>query len=128
LHELKSYEPAYLSGHKAQTYQIALDEGFERFKKIAEGMIYGDARRDIGGDEQRVHNISTDYSQHHVQTSAPADLCRRVSFQRQSFSDRRQRPHGRSPGRTSLQLAEDRLSDICDYRFDLADHDLGFGF
>ncbi|HEY8563719.1 MAG TPA: hypothetical protein VIL74_25295 [Pyrinomonadaceae bacterium] len=62
LHELKPYEPAYLSGHKAQTYQIALDEGFEKFKQIAEGVIYGDARRDIGGDEQRVHNLSTDYA------------------------------------------------------------------
>jgi predicted RNA-binding Zn-ribbon protein involved in translation (DUF1610 family) len=61
LHELKSYEPAYLSGHKAQTYQIALDEGFERFKKIAAGVIYSDARNNIGGDEQRVHNVSTDY-------------------------------------------------------------------
>ena len=62
LQELRSYEPAYLSGHKAQTYQIALDEGFERFKKIAENVIYGDARNDIGGDEQRVQNVSTNYA------------------------------------------------------------------
>jgi DNA-directed RNA polymerase subunit RPC12/RpoP len=62
LQELKSYEPAYLSGHKAQAYQIALDEGFERFKRLAESVVYGDARRDIGGDEQRVHNVSTNYS------------------------------------------------------------------
>ena len=61
LQELKSYEPAYLSGHKAQTYQIALDEGFQRFQKIAESVIYSDARSDIGGDEQRVHDVSTDY-------------------------------------------------------------------
>ncbi len=61
LHELKPYEPAYLSGHKAQTYQIALDQGFEKFKKIAEGIIYSDARNAIGGDEQRVNNVSTDY-------------------------------------------------------------------
>jgi Primosomal protein N'' (replication factor Y) - superfamily II helicase len=62
LHELKSYEPAFLSGHKAQTYQVTLDEGFNRFKQIAEGVIYGDVCRDIGGDEQRVHNVSTNYS------------------------------------------------------------------
>jgi DNA-directed RNA polymerase subunit RPC12/RpoP len=62
LESLKPYDPAYLSGHKAQTYQIALDEGFERFKRLAEDVIYTDARRDIGGDEQRVHDISTDYS------------------------------------------------------------------
>ncbi|MBX7173577.1 MAG: hypothetical protein K1X72_21595 [Pyrinomonadaceae bacterium] len=61
LQELKSYEPAFLSGHKAQTYQIPLDEGFERFKRIAEGVIYNDVRHDIGGDEQRVHNVQTEY-------------------------------------------------------------------
>ena len=60
--ELKSYEPAYLSGHKAQTYQVALDEGFERFKVIADGVISSDVRQSIGGDEQRIHNISTQIS------------------------------------------------------------------
>ena len=62
MQELKSYEPAFLSGHKAQTYQVALPEGFEIFKQIADGVIHGDVRRDIGGDEQRVHNVSTDFS------------------------------------------------------------------
>ena len=62
LQELKSYEPAFLAGHKAQTYQVALPEGFEIFKQIADGVIDGDVRRDIGGDEQRVHNISTRFS------------------------------------------------------------------
>ena len=57
--ELKSYEPAYLSGHKAQTYQVALDEGFERFKIIADGVIRSDVAADIGGDVQRVHSVST---------------------------------------------------------------------
>jgi DNA-directed RNA polymerase subunit RPC12/RpoP len=60
--ELVPYEPAYLAGHKAQTYQVPLEEGFEEFKKIASGVIYNDVRRDIGGDEQRVHNVNTDYS------------------------------------------------------------------
>jgi DNA-directed RNA polymerase subunit RPC12/RpoP len=62
LEELKSYEPAFLSGHKAQTYQVALDEGFELFKQRAYNVIHEDARQDIGGDEQRVHTIDTDYS------------------------------------------------------------------
>jgi DNA-directed RNA polymerase subunit RPC12/RpoP len=62
LQELKSYEPAFLSGHKAQTYQVALPEGFEVFKQIAGGVIQGDVRQDIGGDEQRIHNVSTDFS------------------------------------------------------------------
>lgn len=61
LHELKSYEPAFLSGHKAQTYQVALDEGFERFKQISNDVLYGDCRNDIGGDEQRVINLAVNY-------------------------------------------------------------------
>jgi predicted RNA-binding Zn-ribbon protein involved in translation (DUF1610 family) len=60
--ELKPYEPAYLSGHKAQTYQVALDEGFERFKQITAGVIRGDVRSHIGGDEQRIHDVATHYS------------------------------------------------------------------
>lgn len=60
--ELVPYEPAYLAGHKAQTYQVSLEEGFELFKQSATGIIYNDVRGDIGGDEQRVHNVNTDYS------------------------------------------------------------------
>ena len=62
LQELKSYEPAFLSGHKAQTYQIALDEGLELFKNRAAGVILNDVRGDIGGDEQQVYNVQTRYS------------------------------------------------------------------
>ncbi len=60
--DLVPYEPAYLAGHKAQTYQVSLEEGFELFKQDASGIIYNDVRHDIGGDEQRVHNVDTDYS------------------------------------------------------------------
>lgn len=59
---LVSYEPAYLSGHKAQTYQVSLEEGFERFKQIAESVIREDVRRDIGGDRQQIHSVDTNYS------------------------------------------------------------------
>ncbi|HEX8707212.1 MAG TPA: hypothetical protein VF723_03035, partial [Pyrinomonadaceae bacterium] len=62
LSELRPYEPAYLSGFKAQRYQVELAEGFEQAKAIAAGVIEGDVRRDIGGDEQRISNISTHYS------------------------------------------------------------------
>lgn len=60
--QLVPYEPAYLAGHKAQTYQVTLEEGFELFKHDASGIIYNDVRHDIGGDEQRVHDVQTDYS------------------------------------------------------------------
>lgn len=59
---LVSYEPAYLSGHKAQTYQVSLEEGFERFQQIAESIIREDVRRDIGGDRQQIYMVDTDYS------------------------------------------------------------------
>lgn len=62
LAELKSYEPAYLSGYKAQRYQVDLAEGFERAKGAAADVIEGDVREDIGGDEQRIDDISTHYS------------------------------------------------------------------
>ena len=56
------YEPAYLAGHKAQTYQVTLEEGFEVFKQSSGAIIYNDVRQDIGGDEQRVSDVNTDYS------------------------------------------------------------------
>lgn len=62
LPELKPYDPAYLSGHKAQSYQVPMDEGFERAKQIAASVIDGDVRHNIGGDEQRVHDIATQYT------------------------------------------------------------------
>lgn len=60
--ELVSYEPAYLSGHKAQTYQVSLEEGFELYKVIAESVIRGDIQRDIGGDQQQISSMNTDHS------------------------------------------------------------------
>jgi hypothetical protein len=60
--ELKRYEPAYLAGYKAQRYQVELAEGFELAKAQAAPVIESDVRRDIGGDEQRVSQVSTHYS------------------------------------------------------------------
>jgi hypothetical protein len=62
LQELTGYEPAYLSGYKAQRYQVELAEGFELAKRAAAPVIESDVRRDIGGDEQRVTNLATNYS------------------------------------------------------------------
>lgn len=60
--EMKPYDPAFLSGYKAQRYQVGLPEGFEQAKQVAARAIESDVRSDIGGDEQRIHNISTHYS------------------------------------------------------------------
>lgn len=59
---LNPYDPAYISGYKAQRYQVGLDEGFEEAKTIMARVIEGDVRRDIGGDVQRVYNVDTSYS------------------------------------------------------------------
>ncbi len=61
LPEVKPYEPAFLSGFRAQRYQVELPEGFEAAKELAAPQITSDVRADIGGDEQRVHDISTNY-------------------------------------------------------------------
>lgn len=62
LEELKPYDPAFLSGFKAQRYQIDLPQGFERAKELIQGTIERDVRDDIGGDEQRIHELATHYS------------------------------------------------------------------
>ncbi len=62
LDEAKPYNPAYLSGHKAQTYQVRLDEGYQLFGDIAETAIRSDVRADIGGDTQRINDVSTSFS------------------------------------------------------------------
>ena len=62
LGELTAYTPEYLSGYKAQRYQVDLAEGFELARKQAAPVIMQDVRNDIGGDEQRVTNCMTNYS------------------------------------------------------------------
>ncbi|MEM9265975.1 MAG: primosomal protein N' (replication factor Y) - superfamily II helicase [Cyanobacteria bacterium P01_F01_bin.13] len=63
LSQLKPYSAEYLAGFQAQRYEIPVKEGFEHAKTIMSGAIANDIRRDIGGDEQRIHSVSTDYSQ-----------------------------------------------------------------
>jgi len=61
LNQLHPYEPAFLSGFKAQRYQVELPEGFEEAKTIMAQVIEGDVRNDIGGDEQRIRSVNTSY-------------------------------------------------------------------
>lgn len=58
---LKPYNPAFLAGFKAQRYQIGLEEGFERAKDLMAALIERDVREDIGGDEQQIDAMSTEY-------------------------------------------------------------------
>lgn len=61
LDALCPYEPAYLAGFKAQRYQLGPTDGFEKAKRVMSETIEQDVRRDIGGDEQRISHIDTQY-------------------------------------------------------------------
>jgi DNA-directed RNA polymerase subunit RPC12/RpoP len=62
LARLRPYEPAFLAGFKAQRYQVDLAAGLELAKQVMAPVIVQDAAADIGGDEQRVHEVATEYS------------------------------------------------------------------
>jgi hypothetical protein len=61
LTNLVPYADEYLSGFRAESYQISLAEGFEAAKAMMEAAIQNSIRQDIGGDEQRVHSAQTRY-------------------------------------------------------------------
>ncbi len=59
---LQPYRADYLAGFTAEGYTVGLEEGWARARQAMAGVIAGDVRRDIGGDEQRVDRIDTEYS------------------------------------------------------------------
>ena len=61
LQNLVPYADEYLSGFRAETYQVQLAEGFEIAKEIMDDAIRQSIRSDIGGDEQRIHSVRTRY-------------------------------------------------------------------
>jgi DNA-directed RNA polymerase subunit RPC12/RpoP len=63
LQNLVSYSDEYLSGFRAESYQIGLAEGFDRAKELMWPSIQRDILSDIGGDTQRITSHSTDYNQ-----------------------------------------------------------------
>lgn len=62
LGQLVPYKPDFLAGFTAEGYTVSLADGLERGREIMAGVIVSDVRRDIGGDEQRVGRVDTDYS------------------------------------------------------------------
>jgi DNA-directed RNA polymerase subunit RPC12/RpoP len=58
---LVPFQNHYLAGFGAEGYQIQLDEGFADAQGKMRNVIEGDVRRDIGGDEQRITALDTDY-------------------------------------------------------------------
>ena len=62
LADLQLYAPDYLSGFRAEGYSIPLPDGFDLAKLRMDDVIRQDVRRAIGGDEQRIDSLSTDYA------------------------------------------------------------------
>ena len=56
------YADEYLSGFRAESYQINLPEGFEAAKGVMAPVIEASIRSSIGGDEQRIHSRQTQYA------------------------------------------------------------------
>jgi hypothetical protein len=61
LGNLVPYADEYLSGFRAESYSVSLTEGFETAKEVMASTISDSIRRDIGGDEQRIHSAQTQY-------------------------------------------------------------------
>jgi LSD1 subclass zinc finger protein len=62
LKALVPYKPEFVSGFQAEAYRIGLQEGFPVAKATIDIQIRRLVERDIGGDHQRVHGVSTRYS------------------------------------------------------------------
>jgi predicted RNA-binding Zn-ribbon protein involved in translation (DUF1610 family) len=56
------YEPAYVAGHHSLRYDSEPQTGLEAAKGIMAEVIEDDCRGDIGGDEQRLHSVATNYA------------------------------------------------------------------
>ena len=61
LKALVPYQPEFVSGYRAEAYQVGLHEGFPAAREIIDANIHTLVCRDIGGDVQRVHHIATRY-------------------------------------------------------------------
>jgi hypothetical protein len=59
--ELVPFSPEHLQGTLAERYRVDLGTGFSIAKQHIESELRESARRDIGGDEQRVQHLSTKY-------------------------------------------------------------------
>jgi hypothetical protein len=62
LHDLKEYNDQFLAGFLTESYQLNLEEGFETAKEIMQSAIQSTIKSDIGGDEQRITSINTNYN------------------------------------------------------------------
>ncbi|QYK40565.1 MAG: primosomal protein N' (replication factor Y) - superfamily II helicase [Paracoccaceae bacterium] len=62
LSALEPYRPDFLAGFTAEGYTVPLTDGHARARQIMAGVIRDDVTRDIGGDEQRIADIDSEFS------------------------------------------------------------------
>ncbi|MEY8830516.1 primosomal protein N' (replication factor Y) - superfamily II helicase [Sedimentitalea sp. XS_ASV28] len=60
---LAPYQPQYLAGFRAEAYSVSLQQGHDEARGHMARVIERDVRFDIGGDQQRIHDIDTDVSE-----------------------------------------------------------------
>ena len=63
LTDARPFQQEYLTGYSALRYDVQPHEGSEEARQEMRGVIEGDCRSDIGGDEQRVSDMDVTYSQ-----------------------------------------------------------------
>ena len=61
INELKNYNEGYLAGFLAEKYGITLKEGFGLAEQKMDAAIRQAIKKDIGGDEQRIHGVDTEH-------------------------------------------------------------------
>ena len=61
LPESEPYRPEYLAGHETLRYDVEPESGLDTAKSRMAPVIEQDCREDIGGDEQRVRQVDTQY-------------------------------------------------------------------
>jgi hypothetical protein len=61
LPEAQPYRPEYLAGHETLRYDVEPEVGLGEARSQMAPIIETDCRRDIGGDEQRVTSVDTEY-------------------------------------------------------------------
>ena len=62
LARLEPYQPEYLAGFRAEAYTIGLEDGYRAARHQMDRTILRDVKFDIGGDQQRVHDVDTTFS------------------------------------------------------------------
>jgi len=61
LNDIKSFMPEFLSGFISEKYQVDLKNGFTLAKQKMDSTIGDTVRNHIGGNEQRIMSLDTDY-------------------------------------------------------------------